>query len=113
MNRGLLQTVAYVEYNPVAAGMVAQPWEYPWSSVHSHLGGTDPQGIVEVGPLLDMVGGDWQTYLSAYRAGKAGDFAAHERTGRPLGDEGFIGRIENALRQVIEKETAGAKTTAG
>ena len=105
----LLQAVAYVEYNPVAAGMVAQPWEYPWSSVHAHLGGTDPQGIVEVGPLLDMVGGDWQTYLSAYRAGKAGDFAAHERTGRPLGDEGFIGKIENALGRSLKKKRPGPK----
>ena len=52
----LLQAVAYVECNPVAAGMVAQPWGYRWSSVHAHLAGADPQGIVDVDPLPDMIG---------------------------------------------------------
>ena len=105
----LLQALAYVEFNPVAAGLVTQPWDYPWSSVHAHLAGTDPQGIVEVGPLLELVGGDWQTYLSAYQAGKDGDFAAHARTGRPLGDEGFIGRIESALGRPLKKKKPGPK----
>ena len=93
----------------MAAGMVTQPWDYPWSSVHAHLAGTDPQGMLEVVPLLDLVGGDWQTYLSACHAGKDGDFAAHERTGRPLGDEGFIGRIERALGRAVKKENPGLK----
>ena len=96
-----------MEYNLVAAGMVTQPWNYPWSSVHAHLAGRDTQGIVEVVPLLDLVGGDWQTYLSAYQAGKDGDFAAHKRTGRPLGNEGFIGRIERALGRALKKKNRG------
>ncbi len=105
----LLQAVAYVEYNPVAAGMVARPWDYRWSSVHAHLAGEDSLGIVEVAPLLDLVGGDWQAYLSSYKVDGDGNFATHERTGRPLGDEGFIDRIESALSRVVRKKKPGPK----
>ena len=105
----LLQAVAYVEYNPVAAGMVARPWDYRWSSVHAHLVGEDAQGIVETAPLLDLVGRDWRAYLSSYKVNRDSDFAAHESTGRPLGGEGFIDRIETALGRVVRKKKPGRK----
>ncbi len=33
-----MNAVAYVELNPVRAGMVAEPWSYAWSSAASHVG---------------------------------------------------------------------------
>ena len=39
--RWLLQAAAYVELNPVKAGMVNNAWDYKWSSVHTHLAGED------------------------------------------------------------------------
>ena len=105
----LLQAVAYVEYNPVTAGMVARPWEYRWSSVHAHLAGEDPQGIVETASLRDLVGTDWRAYLNSYKVDRDGDFAAHESTGRPLGDERFIDKIETALGRVVRKKKPGRK----
>lgn len=29
----------YVEQNPVTAGLVERPWDWPWSSARAHLGG--------------------------------------------------------------------------
>jgi putative transposase len=43
----LLKAVAYVELNPVKAGMVKSAWDYPWSSVHAHLAGEDAKGIIK------------------------------------------------------------------
>ena len=37
-DRYLLACLRYIELNPVRAAMVAQPWDYRWSSVHAHLG---------------------------------------------------------------------------
>jgi len=37
-DRYALTVCRYIELNPVRAGMVAQPEEYRWSSVHTHLG---------------------------------------------------------------------------
>jgi len=41
---GILWSVArYIETNPVRAGLVPQPEEYPWSSARAHLSGeSDP-----------------------------------------------------------------------
>ncbi len=41
----LLRAAAYVELNPVKAGMVEAPWDYRWSSVHAHLSGKDKRGV--------------------------------------------------------------------
>ena len=42
-DRYLLSVHRYIELNPVRAAMVASPEDYPWSSVHAHLGRcTDP-----------------------------------------------------------------------
>jgi putative transposase len=35
----LLATTKYIEMNPVAAGLVAHPGDYPWSSARAHLTG--------------------------------------------------------------------------
>ena len=35
----LCAAVRYIEYNPVRAGLVGHPCEYPWSSVRSRLSG--------------------------------------------------------------------------
>jgi len=43
----LLKAVAYVELNPVKAGMVDSAWDYPWNSVHAHLSGYDKLGLVK------------------------------------------------------------------
>src|SRR5262249_39626032 len=39
----LLSCGRYIERNPGEAGMVADPWDYPWSSARAYaLGGRDP-----------------------------------------------------------------------
>ncbi|MDJ0805249.1 MAG: transposase [Gammaproteobacteria bacterium] len=93
----LLRAAAYVELNPVKAGMVKYAWDYRWSSVHAHLSGTDTDGIVRPEKLLALTG-DWKAYLSAAMAYEVDEFERHERTGRPLGDEKFVekaGRLLN------------------
>ncbi len=58
----MLQSVAYVELNPVRAGMVQFAWEYPWSSVHVHLSGEDSLGLVNVDAMREYVV-NWTSYL--------------------------------------------------
>ena len=52
----LLRAVAYVELNHVKAGMVKNAWDYRWSSVHAHLSGVDPDGIIRPEKLLALTG---------------------------------------------------------
>ncbi|MBM4064513.1 MAG: hypothetical protein FJ266_02560 [Planctomycetes bacterium] len=38
-------------------------------------------------------------------------FRCHERTGRPLGADSFLARLENALGRILRKQKPGPKVT--
>ena len=104
----LLRAAAYVELNPVVAGMVKNPWDYPYSSVHAHLSGKDELDIINPDHLLDLVG-DWKLYLSQSQGDKVTDLQKHTRTGRPLGAEGFVQMAEKIVSRVLSKGRPGPK----
>ena len=104
----LLKAAAYVELNPVKAKMVSAPEDYRWSSVHAHLEGKDPFGIVDAQKLLDICG-DWKDYLQQVVADTEIEFMKHSRTGRPLGDDSFLERAERLLNRNLRKQKPGPK----
>ena len=104
----LLRAMAYVELNPVKAGMVQYAWEYPWSSVHAHLSGEDHNGLVNTDAVRDYIGG-WKAYLMGYTHEFRDDFKKHESTGRPMGSEQFVETAERMLGRKIKKEKPGPR----
>jgi putative transposase len=104
----LLVATRYVEMNPVHAGMVKRPEDYPWSSALAHIHGEDDL-LVKTRPLLEMAG-EWRSFLS----GPVSDqdlqiLRKHETTGRPLGDSGFISRLEKTLEREVRPKKRGRK----
>jgi len=85
----LLKAAAYVELNPVKAGLVKKAWDYRWSSVHTHLAGEYSRGIILPEKLLSLAS-DWRTYLQESQGSSGIEFEQHGRTGRPLSSERFI-----------------------
>lgn len=109
MEKGwLLRAAAYVELNPVKAGMVKHAWDYRWSSVHAHLSGIDPDGIVRPEKLLALTG-NWKAYIKAAMVYQDDEFERHERTGRPLGDEKFVVKAGRLLNRDLKKKKPGPK----
>ncbi len=104
----LLKAAAYVELNPVKAGMVKNAWDYRWSSVHAHLAGIDTEGIIQPDKLLTLAG-DWKTYLKEAQVNTDDEFRKHEKTGRPLGKEKFIEKAERLLQRELKKKKPGPK----
>ena len=82
----LLKAAAYVELNPVKAKMVKSAWDYRWSSVHAHIKGKDPQGIVDAQKLLDICG-DWESYLMQSQPTLDQTPESHLNTSRLLGSK--------------------------
>lgn len=89
---------AYVELNPVRAGMAKSAWEYRWSSAAVHCLGTD-----DTSGLLDLDGWFEATPLAEWRETltvvlnadtEVGKIRAHTLAGRPLGDDAFLKRLE-------------------
>jgi putative transposase len=103
----LLATARYIEMNPVAAGLVAHPGEYPWSSARAHLAGEDDQ-LVKASPLSAMIG-NWQDFLSLSNESELKALKRHERTGRPLGSENFVDRLEEELSRPLRPRKPGPK----
>jgi len=104
----LLAAARYVETNPVRAGLAARPEGYRWSSASAHLAGQD-DALVKTGPLLEIVG-DWRAFLSEpTKEGDSTRLQRHERTGRPLGDEGFLRRLEGMLGRTLSPGKPGRK----
>jgi len=60
-------------------------------------------------PLLAMVP-DWNAFLNSALPEKGfREIRRHARTGRPLGDEAFLGRLEEMLGRVLKPQKPGPK----
>ncbi|HOT28498.1 MAG TPA: transposase [Candidatus Ozemobacteraceae bacterium] len=101
--------VRYVELNPVTAGLVQDPFSYPWSSAAAHLQGIDNH-VVKVSPMLEFVAVDWREFL---RHEPSQDFFSrirlHSRTGRPLGNESFLSEVERLVGKSLRPGRPGPK----
>lgn len=106
----LLAAARYIEFNPVRAGIVDKPWEYEWSSAKAHISGKDDK-LVRVLPLLEIVK-NWQDFLlTAVSKDFTEKLRKHQSTGRPLGSEIFIERLEKSLNRTLKKKKSGPKKT--
>jgi putative transposase len=105
-----LAAARYIEMNPVAAKLVANPQDYRWSSARAHLEGKD-DGLVRVAPLLEMVG-DWRNFLALTSDEDVDLLHRHERTGRPLGSESFLDQLEQQFDRTFRPQKPGPKKRA-
>jgi putative transposase len=105
-----LAAARYIELNPVRARLAASPQAWPWSSAAAHVAGRD-DAVVRVAALLEFVEGlPWVDFLAqGVSEEQAALFRSHERTGRPLGGDGFVARIERLLGRVLRPRQRGPK----
>ncbi len=97
--RGFRLAMKYIELNPVRAKVCRKPWRYEWSSAAAHV---DEQAESD---LLNLR--KWYRRISAeqWRADLAEGLTDIEmdrlrlwtHTGRPLGSDSFLSKIETAL----------------
>ena len=103
----LLAAVRYVEMNPVRARLVEDAFSWPWSSALAHLTGLDDK-LVKVAPVLEMAG-DWKLFLGSATEEEMERIRHHERSGRPLGSERFVERLESTLERLLKPGKPGPK----
>lgn len=103
-----LAAARYIEQNPVRARLVAKPEDWAWSSARAHLTG-QPDGLTAIAALGALVG-NWESFLG-HRLEDAGLEAIRrgERTGRPLGDAGFVQRLEASTGRRLAHQKRGPK----
>lgn len=110
----LLACCRYVELNPVVAGMIDDPADYPWSSCRSKLDG-GPYEWLDFDPLyLGMAESD-EERRQKYREFLSEIVSAQEREtisraaqrGQLTGGESFVDEVEKRLGQRIELRGQG------
>ena len=109
----LAAAVRYVALNPVRARLARRAEDWPWSSVHAHLAGRD-DGLTTVRPVLERYP-RFADLLDAGLLDGGPDADRFERLrlaetiGRPLGDEGFMARLETLTDRALRPAKRGRK----
>ena len=99
----------YVERNPVRAKMVRQAWEYPWSSAGAHTGGSDSTGLIDEQAWKQISEGrNWREMLTASDDEETlRSIRMNTRTGRPLGSDRFLSKVEAMLGRRVRALSVG------
>jgi putative transposase len=96
--------LAYVELNPLRAGMVKKPWDYPWSSAAVHCGkNAAPSWLDTSGWDHEITFDAWIATLRAFLHDDTASAAIRCNTynGLPLGSESFVSMIEQRLGRTV------------
>lgn len=116
----LLTCMRYIELNPVRAGMVQHPSDYPWSSYHCNALGK-PDELVKPHPECLRLGKTAEERQSAYRqlfkhhiAGSIMD-EIREATNKAwaLGSDRFKQRMQKQLERRVQPSARGGDRKSG
>jgi len=101
----LLNTIRYIERNPVRAGICANPEDYFWSSARYHVGLEKNDILVESGDWFG-IHTEWKEFIS----GPCTDITQIEKcltTGRPMGDDKFVKYAEKVTGRELRYKKMG------
>jgi putative transposase len=109
---GVWSVMAYIERNPVRAGLVEFAEDYVWSSARTRILGCDEENF------LDLA--QWQAFYTAERWRDTLRLGVEEEllqerirhatlTGRPFGSEEFVAKLESTSKRRLRPNPAGRK----
>lgn len=110
----LLTCMAYLDLNPVRAGMVVQPADYAWSS-YGHYAGQRIDKLITPHPLAWELGNTPFAREAAYANLVQGGLVHREQVaitdsalyGWALGDEEFVANLQTKTQRRLAKGRAG------
>jgi putative transposase len=106
--------LAYVDLNPVRAGLVGSAGGYPWSSAAAHLNGIDPTGVIDR-EAWNQSGRrcDWGEFLSRAEAVDGASLLRRATLlGTPLGEAEFVARLEQGSGRRLRPRPPGPTVRA-
>ena len=107
----VLTALAYVDRNPLRAGMVGRAEAYPWSSTLAHLSGSDEAGLLDFGELRQVRGfRDWREQMDAPMEAYAIErLRLSTQTGAPIGSEKFVAELGKKFHRNVEFRKRGGQ----
>jgi putative transposase len=113
-DRYLLACMAYIDLNPVRAGLVREAATYPWSS-HAHYVGLRTERLITPHALFWTLGNTPFSREAAYAGLAAGGITQAQQealtqsvlSGWALGDENFVANLQKRTERRVQKNLAG------
>ena len=103
--KGVYACARYIENNPVRANVAHEVCAYEWSSARVHCG-IDKKDEFGVNRLFDYIDGScesWKKFIQEKEnRGEMERIKTHTMKGLPIGEEGFIKKLENKLSRVLK-----------
>ena len=89
----------YIELNPVRAKICREPAEYEWSSAADHIDGNRKSELLDLTKWYEMISAkQWRNALvNDLDESKMSGLRMNTHTGRPLGSDGFMSKLETML----------------
>ncbi len=103
----LWAVVRYIEQNPMRAKMVSRAEEYPHSSARAHITGSKDKIL---GEELFAQGQrrDYSKFINSLGSeNELNEIRYYTRTGRPLGSEQFVSKMERQLQRRFTLKSPG------
>lgn len=115
--RYLLTCHRYIELNPVRAGLVPHPGDYPWSS-HRHYAAARPDGLITEHPSFLSLGNGPVERQQAFRAlflheldqKTLAEIREAVNAGCALGSESFVAAVQAKLGRSVRAPRLGRPT---
>jgi putative transposase len=112
----------YVELNPVRARLCRAAWRYAWSSAAVHVDAQAVSEILNVSAWYDKISvAEWRKELAmGLSDSELGRLRLRTCTGRPLGSDSFLSKLEKVLGRRVRplpvgrpKKNTGARKRKG
>ena len=108
----LAVALRYIALNPVRARLTKRAVDWPWSSVHAHLGLAD-DGLTTTEPVRSRFPDFAELIASAEEDASMQRLRKAETIGRPVGDEAFLRGLEALAKRPLAPGRRGPKPRAG
>jgi putative transposase len=104
----LAAALRYGALNPVRARLVERAQDWRWSSTRAHLRGRQ-DGLTALAPIRDRFPRFADLLAGEPEAEQFARLRAAESIGRPLGNAGFLTRLERLTRRTLKPGKRGPK----
>jgi len=106
----MIACARYIERNPLRANLVRKPCLWPHSSAKIHCGinQDDPLGVNQLFAYIEKNPKEWKEFIEAPdNPEEMKGIREKTRTGRPLGPNDFIEKLEGQLKRVFKLKPKG------